>query len=546
MTLGRRRPWLVLALLALFAPGCPPPGGEQRPAARSGPSPDDGAAALGRAAAYLWAQQSGDGGWHAPTGLLRSGQAMTPFVLLSLLDVPLAVCPRPPGGVERALGFLRERIDPRGWLGRAEPPFLEYPTYATALALRCLARAGGPGDWERIDRMRRALIEAQLGEARGFARAAPAYGGWSFGAEREPGDPGHVDLTHTRHVLQALRASGGVPRAVRARAADFLRLVQRHPDDRRPQPPYGQPASTRSEVPFDGGFYLSPVVLGVNKGRLAETPSGGRYYRSYATATADGLLALLALGAPGSDPRVEAAARWLTLHADLTTPAGIPAGGHEPWAESLRTYHLAVRAEAAAALGRDGEAASAPWRAAVRRLLVPRQRSDGSFSNADGVLMKEDDPYLCTTLAAIALTHALPPGAGARWFGIEAKPPPGPPSALSAPQGSGEEVVRARSESVEELDGLGERRPGDADVDGLRQGPAGRLDPGRELAHARVPVGAQARERPIQGLGDGGRVPARGEPRVGDTNPPAGTVWQHLDEPLDRGQGRGDEARGSP
>lgn len=101
----------------------PTPPGSEPPI----PSVADGADALARAAAFLWSRQGADGGWHAPTGLLRSGQAMTPFVLLSLLDVPVEVCPQPTGGVERALAFLRSRMDEDGWLGRADPPFVEMP-----------------------------------------------------------------------------------------------------------------------------------------------------------------------------------------------------------------------------------------------------------------------------------------------------------------------------------------------------------------------------------------------------------------------------------
>ena len=44
-------------------------------------------AALPHAVEYLWSQQASDGGWHSRTyGLLRSGQALTPFVLDALLQ----------------------------------------------------------------------------------------------------------------------------------------------------------------------------------------------------------------------------------------------------------------------------------------------------------------------------------------------------------------------------------------------------------------------------------------------------------------------------
>src|SRR5690606_23504650 len=70
------------------------------------------------AAEYLWSQQAEDGGWHSAThGIVRGGQAWTPFVLHALLQVPEDVAARPEGGVERALGFIRAHVDTSGALG---------------------------------------------------------------------------------------------------------------------------------------------------------------------------------------------------------------------------------------------------------------------------------------------------------------------------------------------------------------------------------------------------------------------------------------------
>src|SRR5262245_1426081 len=97
-----------------------------------------------RAAAFLWSKQEADGGWHSATyGLLRSGQAVTPFVLHALLTASPS---RPAGGVERALTFLRRGLDERGSLGRLDPQLLDYPNYATAYGLLCFVAAGQPVD----------------------------------------------------------------------------------------------------------------------------------------------------------------------------------------------------------------------------------------------------------------------------------------------------------------------------------------------------------------------------------------------------------------
>jgi len=353
------------------------------------PAAAEGAAA--RAAAWLWQQQGADGGWHSETyGLLRSGQALTPFVLHALLE---SGRPAPPGAVAKALDFLRANLDDRGVLGVADPDVLEYPNYATAYALLCFVRENDPRDRARIALMRAHLAGQQYREANGFEPDALAYGGWGFGGEYPRGHAGHMDLAHTRRVLQALRAAGVADERLYARARSFLMLLQRHPKAGRPQPEVRLPVEGAGDA-FDGGFYLTPVVFGANKGLGFRARDGRAYYRSYATATCDGLLALLAAGVPRDDPRVRAAAGWLERHARVDVPEGIPDDQPTPWREAVRFYHLAVRAEACRALDRPGDA--------IARVLAKEQRDDGSFASGSA-LMKEDDPLVATALALVAL-----------------------------------------------------------------------------------------------------------------------------------------------
>ena len=78
-----------LAIAAGFSAACRPV-----PAEQANLSVD---LALARAARYLWAQQSEDGGWHSTTyGLLGSGQSLTPSVLDALVRVPTDVLVPPP------------------------------------------------------------------------------------------------------------------------------------------------------------------------------------------------------------------------------------------------------------------------------------------------------------------------------------------------------------------------------------------------------------------------------------------------------------------
>ncbi|MGI8979920.1 MAG: prenyltransferase/squalene oxidase repeat-containing protein [Pirellulaceae bacterium] len=312
--------------------------------------------------------------------------------------------PRPPERTEQALRFIRTHLNEDGVLGFHDPEVLEYPNYSTAYALRCLVLAGDPGDRSRILKMRAYLVRQQFDEAAGFPPSDPAFGAWGFGGQRKPGSSGHVDLAHTRRVLQALRESATAgfgdegDQAVFQRAQAFLRLTQRHPDEIRPQP---LPPDLKASgfVPFDGGFYFSPVVLAANKGRLAPVEeSGSAYFRSYATTTCDGALALLMAGVTREEPRVQDAAKWLKDHPRLQRPEGIPEDESAPWGDALHFYHLAARGELYAALNWPGD-----WRTVLRGLVSAEQQVDGSFRNSLSSLMKEDDPILATTLAAIAL-----------------------------------------------------------------------------------------------------------------------------------------------
>jgi hypothetical protein len=382
-----------LAALALTIGSCEP-----------APSEPDAREVLARAAEYLWAQQAEDGGWHsAEHGIARGGQAWTPFVLHALLQVPPEVAPAPAGAAERALEFLRARVDPVGALGLASPPVLEYPNYSTAYALRIFAAHGapapgsGPGqaDSALVRRMAAYLAGQQFTEARGFTPDRLEYGAWGFGETNlDPGESGHVDLSHTRRVLGALRAAGALDSSAAAAATAFLRILQKHPEDDRPQPP-GDSAGT-----YDGGFYASSVTLGVNKGGVL--PDGT--FRPYATATADGLIGLVEAGHSVDGEPVQAALRWLREHPDWDFPTGLPEDDPAQWQRVMRLYHLATRAEAYSLVGETD------WQDEAAAVLASLQRDDGSFSNPDGGANKEDDPLLGTALAIEALVRVMGDG----------------------------------------------------------------------------------------------------------------------------------------
>ena len=319
---------------------------------------------LRSATQYLWSQQAEDGGFHSTTyGLLRSGQSLTPFVLVALLGVPESESSAPGGAVDRALTFIKANTAVDGTLGLMDETAADYPNYATALAIRAVVKVRQPGYEKTIEPMVAQLRAQQFTEANGWTSQHSSYGGWGMGGPiHRPPEAGHVDLSMTRYVLEALRLSG-VPSSdpVMSRALIFLQ---------------------RSQNP-DGGFYFSPVNPEINKAG----ESGGRFV-SYGTATADGVLALRAAGVTDEDPRIKKAITWLKDHHQPDRATGFEDGTGQPWGLGLRFYYAHAISQVLPALPVE----------------LPQQSEDGSFRNSVN-LVKEDDPLIATTFALYVMAR---------------------------------------------------------------------------------------------------------------------------------------------
>lgn len=322
---------------------------------------------LQQAVDYLWAQQADDGGFHSSTyGLLRSGQSLTPFVLDALLEVPAAVAPPRPAAVDRALDFIRNHTNAEGALGLMDETADDYPNYATALAISVIAKAKRGDVQQAIPKMVAQLRAQQFCEANGWLPGHVPYGAWGMGGPiHRPPDTGHVDLSMTRYVLEALRAAG-IPAADPA-VTHALVYLQRSQN-------------------ADGGFYYSTVNPDVNKAG----ENNGQFI-SYGTATADGLLALRAAGLPDSDSRAAGAIRWLREHHRPDHAPGFEGTAREPWGHGLRFYYAGAISKALPDLP----------------IRLPEMASDHSFRNSN-TMVKEDDPLIATTFALQVLVRRLP------------------------------------------------------------------------------------------------------------------------------------------
>jgi hypothetical protein len=282
---------------------------------------------------------------------------LTPFVLVALLGVPESDSSPPRGAVERALTFINVNTNAEGALGLMDDAAADYPNYATALAVCAIVKAQHPGYEKVVERMVGQLRAQQFNEANGWTSQDAPYGAWGMGGSiHRPPEAGHVDLSMTRHVLEALQLSGASPSdPAITRALVYLQ---------------------RSQNP-DGGFFFSPVNPEINKGG-----DRGGHFASYGTATADGVLALRVAGIPDEDPQIKKAIAWLVEHHQPDRAPGFDEGTGQPWGLGLRFYYAH----------------------AISRVLpglpveLPPQAADGSFKNEVN-LVKEDDPLIATAFA---------------------------------------------------------------------------------------------------------------------------------------------------
>jgi len=351
-----------------------------------------------KACNYIFSKQSPDGAWKSEHyGLLKSGQSLTPFILHTLSGSTLQKSQTYQEMVEQAMNYLR-RYNEKGVHGISDPDFLDYPNYSTSYALHCFLRFGNKDEQESIKNMIQYLQNQQFSEGNGFPQNSPVHGGWGFGINQKPTLSSFVDLAHTRRILQSLNDANSITNQIKSRSEYFLNRLQK-----RKQVPNDSQINWIPKYGYDGGFFSSPSIAYANKGRtLVDQDSGEKYFRSYATATCDGLLSMIALGYDLNSTEIKDAKNWLLQNQDWALPSGVPLDDPSPWAESMQFYNLMSLAEVHASLQISGN-----WKKDIVHFLAKRQTTDGSFINLDGRLMKEDDPLISTTYAIVALNQVL-------------------------------------------------------------------------------------------------------------------------------------------
>jgi squalene-hopene/tetraprenyl-beta-curcumene cyclase len=345
---------------------------------------------------FLIAAQSADGAWRSDVyAPFKEGDALTPLVVNTLLvqqpSEPLTTA------CAKGSSYLVKLVE------HGAPDHLNYPAYAAPEAIVALSAPQYASYRQVRAAWLKYLTERQMVEDLDWSPDDPDYGGWGYAADlpRKPAEgevisPLHrANLSATTFALESLRAAGCPPQDPKIRKAlSFVaRCQNRKATDQKP----GKGGIN------DGGFFFvldDPVR---NKAGLIQV--GQPEFRSYGSATADGLRCLLAGGLDPQDGRIVAAWHWLRQNFSAKSHPGEYAADREHARNSLYFYYACSVARALHALelrdirGPDGAAA---WSQQLADELMRRQRPDGSWSNPN-VDVREDDPLVASAFALRAL-----------------------------------------------------------------------------------------------------------------------------------------------
>lgn len=381
-----RAPIAISCLLSACAASVPAP-----KAPGHAPLVDDIDAALERSARWLLGRQGEDGGWHSKAySPFSDGRALTPVVLSTLLFAG-----RVPGldaAYAQGSDFVATLAGPNGEL--VEGPYgLDYPIYSLSGAILVLSVPVNQRHEAARDTLVRHLRARQLVEPLGWTEVDPPFGGWGYYRDlpKKPPPDARPDQLLTSNMAATLFAVGALALAevplddpAFRKAEIFVKRCQNFGDGK------------------DGGFFFTPKDATANKAGPDPLEGG---FRSYGTATADGIRALLRVGVSRNDPRVQAAARWLGERFDAERVPGDYPPDREVQRDSAYFYWTWTSAHALMLLGpmTDRLPRTVDWPKTLAKALLSRQSADGSFRNS-AVDMREDDPLVATPLAAAALS----------------------------------------------------------------------------------------------------------------------------------------------
>ena len=356
---------------AAGAPAARPSDGGAAPAALAAPAAraDDRKAleekarqAIDRALKWMRSQQGKDGSYGGHPGV-------TAMALLAFLQSHRRYRETDGPFVRGAVEYLVSLAKPNGSIFDKN-----LPTYNTALAILALHATENHAYRGIVKKGQGFLVGLQAAEQNNYKESDKFFGGIGYGSDERP------DLSNLQFALQALVETGyDGDKAVFARALHFLERCQNRSESN-DQPWAGD----------DGGFVYAP----------GESKAGGT--QSYGSMTYAGLKSLMYAEVKRSDPRVQAAVKWIRAHWDLKSHPGMGDTGlyyyYHTLAKSLSVYGIQEL--------KDDRGQVHQWSGELIRTLLARQDPEGWWVNRNQKYW-EGNKLLVTARALLALEAAL-------------------------------------------------------------------------------------------------------------------------------------------
>lgn len=363
---------LALTLAPLAATSAPARKPAPRKPAASAVSPvrKQVDASAARGIAFLKSIQKPDGSWQNYPGI-------TAIALMGLLRNGV---PARDASANRAAEYLAGLAKPDGAIYTDQfGPAQALRNYNTALSMTALHLTRNPKYAGIIRKAQEFLARSQYDEGEGVSPKDSRYGGIGYGSRED-----NPDVSNLQNALEALRETG-YPKNADAfkKAIVFLQRAQNRKE-----------SNDQQWANDDGGF----VYASGGESKADEYTKSP--HSSYGSMTYAGLKSYLYCSVTKSDPRVQAAWKWLRANYDVEQNPRMGDDGLYYYYHTM-SKTLAVWGDKTMV---DTSGRKRAWATDLSRAIVKRQASDGSWVNKNA-RWRENDRALVTGYALISLAN---------------------------------------------------------------------------------------------------------------------------------------------
>lgn len=250
--------------------------------------------------------------------------------------------------------------------------------YNTAICLTALAYTNNPKYKDIIEKGRKFLIEIQIDEGEKVEKNDKYYGGAGYNNHEKP------DLSNLSWSLEALKETEGDTREQNQAFEKALVFLQRCQNLKS--------SNDQDWAGDDGGFIYSPDP---------ESKAGKTI--SYGSMTYAGLKSFIYCNVDKSDPRVQAAFKWISSNFTVDENPNLKADG--------LYYYYHTMAKALQVYGEDKITDSRGkihnWKKELFDKLVKLQKKEGFWVNAESKRWLEDNKVLVTAYTILSLEWCL-------------------------------------------------------------------------------------------------------------------------------------------